>query len=77
MAKKATRRRSGKVSGPKKTVKLNGVNYQHVSCSTKKSTAAKAAEAVRKKQGRLARVVKNGKMYCVYKGRKRKSPAKK
>ena len=75
-----TKKRSYKrktTTGPKKRVSISGITYQHVSCSTSKTTAAKAAKAVREKEGRLARVVKNGKMFCIYKGRKRKTTTKK
>jgi hypothetical protein len=67
-------------SAPKKSVKIAGLNYQHVSCAKSKATATRAAKAVREKEGRIARVIKNGSMFCVYKGRKRKAsavPAKK
>lgn len=62
-------------TGPKKTVKIGEIRLQHVSCAKAKSTANKAAKAVREKEGRIARVIKNGSMWCVYKGRKRKASA--
>lgn len=62
-------------TGPKKTVKIGEIRLQHVTCARAKSTATKAAKALREKEGRIVRVIKNGSMYCVYKGRKRKASA--
>jgi len=70
------RRKSAKVSGPKKTVKIGGLTYRHKQCSTTK-TAAKAAAARHRKNGGTARVLKNGKKFCVYTGPKSKVKRKK
>ena len=56
--KKATKRKKSSVAG---TVKLSGVNYKHLSCSTTKAGAKALAKKVRA-TGKKARVV--GK--CVY-----------
>lgn len=63
-------------TGPKKTVKIAGRTYRHKQCSTTKTAAKKAAESHRKNGG-TARVLKNGKMYCVYTGPKSKVKKKK
>lgn len=64
-----TKRRVGKaaVSGAKSTKKFGGKTYTKSSCSATVTEARKKADAL-KKQGKLARVVKNikAKGACVY-----------
>lgn len=74
----ASKKRKARV-GESNTLTIAGVGrFTKKSCSTTKSGAEKLAEAIRnpsKGKGRLARVIKNGKAYCVFEGRTRKANA--
>lgn len=70
-SKKSTGRKK-KASTSKSTMKISGSTFTKKACSSKKTTASKSAEAIRKR-GYKARVVKqSGGGYCVYQGPKRK-----
>jgi len=58
------------------TVKISGVLYKKEACSRTKGGAQAVAQRERNK-GRTARVLKNGKMFCVYVGPKRVKGTKK
>ncbi len=59
----------------KKTVKISGNTLTKVACSTSKKIATAKGKKIRK-EGFLASVRPNGKSFCVYKGRRRKSTKK-
>ncbi|MEZ4925570.1 MAG: hypothetical protein R3A50_04790 [Saprospiraceae bacterium] len=71
----ASKKRKAKVSASPTTVKIGGQKFSKASCHSKKTDAKKRAESVRS-NGSRARVIKNGKAYCVYTGGKRKSPSR-
>lgn len=64
--KKATKRRKSAVSGPPKTKKFGDKRYTHQTCGTKSAMQKKAATHRKKGKNKTARVVKNGKGYCLY-----------
>lgn len=74
----ASKKRKARV-GESNTLTIAGVGrFTKKSCSTTKTGAEKLAEAIRnpsKGKGRLARVIKTGKAYCVFEGRTRKANA--
>ena len=74
----ASKKRKARV-GESNTLTIAGVGrFTKKSCSTTKTGAEKLAEAIRnpsKGKGRLARVIKSGKAYCVFEGRTRKANA--
>lgn len=80
----AKRKSTGKKKKPRvsgsasvgNTVTIKGIGrFAKKSCHATKSAAEKMAEALRspaKGRGKLARVIKNGKAFCVFEGRTRK-----
>jgi len=66
------RKRKTRVGEAAKNVKIAGQNFSKSSCHSSKTEAKKRAENVRTK-GNRARVLKNGKTYCVYTGGKSKA----
>lgn len=64
-SKAPKRKRVSAAAGPKKRIAIAGKFYTHDSC-TKTKTAATHLAASKRKAGKLARVVSNGKMFCVY-----------
>lgn len=75
--RKTSRRRSAQV-GEVMKVSINGVKkqFRKASCHTTKGAAKAKATSVRD-GGKTARVVKNGKAYCVYVGPSKKKPTRK
>ena len=71
-ATKRKRRVSGTASTDK--VKIAGVTFSKTSCHGTKTEAAKQADRIRA-QGNNARVIKSGKLNCVFKGGKTKANA--
>jgi hypothetical protein len=71
-AAKRKRRVSGTASTDK--VKIAGVTFSKTSCHGTKTEAAKQADRIRA-QGNNARVIKSGKLNCVFKGGKTKATA--
>lgn len=78
-AKKRKRRVSG-TAAVGNTLTVAGVGrFAKKSCHTTKTAAESAANSLRnpsKGRGKLARVIKNGKSYCVFEGRTRKVTAR-
>ncbi len=74
-AKKRKARVGTTAAAPKSRIKISGVNFSKSSCHGTKTDAKKRAEGVRAR-GTRARVIKNGKAYCVYTGGRSKAVAR-
>jgi hypothetical protein len=82
--KKATKRKTGAkkrkarvgvAAAPKSRIKIGALNFTKSSCHSTKTDAKKRADGVRAR-GTRARVIKNGKAYCVYTGGKSRTLAR-